>query len=137
MTTTALTLPPRPCRGVLLRGVPLPADFGKAPKKAGEAGIQIHYVASKLGMTGFQASCADLDILRRTRLLDEIYPHPQLDTAPVIPVPTDGTAPVMIELHRKLAAGMAPAEALAAVQRAAADNADYAAAVGFVCFGAG
>ncbi|MFI7544876.1 DUF4388 domain-containing protein [Actinoplanes sp. NPDC049599] len=24
---------------------------------------------------------------RRTRLLDEIYPHPQLDTAPVIPVP--------------------------------------------------
>lgn len=57
--------------------------------------------------------------------------------APVVPVPTDGTAPVMIELHRKLAAGMAPAEALAAVQRAAANNADYAAAVGFVCFGAG
>jgi len=26
-----------------------------------------HYVASKLGTTGFQASCADLDILRRTR----------------------------------------------------------------------
>lgn len=26
-----------------------------------------NYVASKLGATGFQASCADLDILRRTR----------------------------------------------------------------------
>lgn len=26
-----------------------------------------HYVASKLGASGFQASCADLDILRRTR----------------------------------------------------------------------
>lgn len=57
--------------------------------------------------------------------------------APVVPVPTDGTAPVMIELHQKLAAGMAPAAALAAVQRAAADDAAYAAAVGFVCFGAG
>lgn len=26
-----------------------------------------HYVAAKLGATGFQASCADMDILRRTR----------------------------------------------------------------------
>ncbi|SER40611.1 Tetratricopeptide repeat-containing protein [Lentzea xinjiangensis] len=57
--------------------------------------------------------------------------------APVVPVPTDGTAPVMVELHQKLAAGLAPAEALAAVQRAAGDDAAYAAAVGFVCFGAG
>ena len=29
-----------------------------------------NYVASKLGVTGFQASCADLDILRRIRHLD-------------------------------------------------------------------
>jgi len=29
-----------------------------------------NYVGSKLGVTGFQASCADLDILRRTRSLD-------------------------------------------------------------------
>jgi hypothetical protein len=29
-----------------------------------------HYVAHVLGVTGFQASCADLDILRRTRLYD-------------------------------------------------------------------
>lgn len=27
-------------------------------------------VASRLGVTGFQASCADLDIIRRTRLID-------------------------------------------------------------------
>jgi hypothetical protein len=44
-----------------------------------------NYVAKKLGVTGFQASCADLDILRRTRHLDgpfcilkaedELYPQ--------------------------------------------------------------
>src|SRR5574343_1229666 len=28
-----------------------------------------NFVAHKLGVTGFQASCADLDILRRTRYL--------------------------------------------------------------------
>lgn len=28
-----------------------------------------NYVAGQLGVTGFQASCADLDIVRRTRLL--------------------------------------------------------------------
>jgi len=29
-----------------------------------------NYVAGKLGVTGFQASCADLDIIRRTRRMD-------------------------------------------------------------------
>ena len=29
-----------------------------------------NHVASKLGVTGFQASCADLDVLRRTRDMD-------------------------------------------------------------------
>lgn len=29
-----------------------------------------NYVASQLGVTGFQASCADLDIIRRTRNID-------------------------------------------------------------------
>lgn len=29
-----------------------------------------YYVSGKLGVTGFQASCADLDILRRTRSLE-------------------------------------------------------------------
>lgn len=29
-----------------------------------------NYVASKLGVTGFQASCADLDVLRRTRRIE-------------------------------------------------------------------
>lgn len=47
-----------------------------------------NYVASKLGTTGFQSSCADLDILRRTRLLkgpfmivkaeDALYPQHDL-----------------------------------------------------------
>jgi hypothetical protein len=30
-----------------------------------------NYVAHKLGVTGFQASCADLDIIRRTRHLEQ------------------------------------------------------------------
>lgn len=44
-----------------------------------------YYVSHKLGVTGFQASCADLDILRRTRLMkgpfillkaeDALYPQ--------------------------------------------------------------
>jgi hypothetical protein len=44
-----------------------------------------NFVARELGVTGFQASCADLDILRRTRRLDgpfviltgedELYPQ--------------------------------------------------------------
>lgn len=29
-----------------------------------------NYVADKLGVTGFQASCADMDVLRRTRHID-------------------------------------------------------------------
>lgn len=33
------------------------------------AAATFNYVATKLGVTGFQASCADLDFLRRTRSL--------------------------------------------------------------------
>ena len=32
-----------------------------------------NYVASKLGVTGFQASCADLDIIRRTRHIESPF----------------------------------------------------------------
>jgi len=48
-----------------------PHDYGTcvyAMSLAATAAFQ--FVASTLGTTGFQASCADLDILRRTRLLD-------------------------------------------------------------------
>lgn len=48
------------------------------------------HVANKLGVTGFQASCADLDVLRRTRRLngpfillrgeDMLYPQYNLET---------------------------------------------------------
>lgn len=34
------------------------------------ATASFNFVASKLGVTGFQASCADMDILRRTRNLE-------------------------------------------------------------------
>jgi hypothetical protein len=44
-----------------------------------------NYVAGKLGVTGFQASCADMDIIRRTRhmrmgfILLKQAPYPQYD----------------------------------------------------------
>lgn len=68
-------------------------DYGTcvyAMSMAAEAAF--NYVSSKLGVTGFQASCADLDFIRRTRnfegpfmLVDaaqQLYPqyHPLKDT---------------------------------------------------------
>jgi hypothetical protein len=57
----------------------------------------------------------------------------------VIPVPDIETAPLMVQFHRLLSDGRTAAEALAEVQRAAADEggAALAAAAGFVCVGAG
>lgn len=48
-----------------------PHDYGTcvyAMSMAATAAMQ--YVANKLGTTGFQASCADLDIVRRSRMID-------------------------------------------------------------------
>ncbi|HEY3606115.1 MAG TPA: CHAT domain-containing protein [Pseudonocardiaceae bacterium] len=58
--------------------------------------------------------------------------------ASVVPVPDAETAPLMVALHRGLATGHAPADALAAAQRdvPADDLAAIAAAAGFVCLGA-
>jgi CHAT domain-containing protein len=57
--------------------------------------------------------------------------------APVVPVPDAETAPLMIAVHQRLAAGAPPAVALADAQRqAAADGpASMAAAAAFVCVG--
>lgn len=60
--------------------------------------------------------------------------------APVVPVPTDITTGLMVDLHRRLGEGASPAVALAAAQEAHAASGDdiaHAASVGFVCFGAG
>ena len=91
----------------------------------------VHYVASRLGMTGFQVSCADLDILRRTRRIkgplmvidanDMLYP--QTNPAEKLREAMDGwrqwaadeakrhlsesegsAAPAVVEHWRKLAA---------------------------------
>lgn len=55
-----------------IRGlVDRPHDYGTcvyAMSMAATAAFQ--YVAKRLGVTGFQASCADMDILRRTRSLE-------------------------------------------------------------------
>lgn len=45
-------------------------DYGTCVYAASMAAVAaFNHVASRLGMTGFQASCADLDIIRRTRRL--------------------------------------------------------------------
>lgn len=45
-------------------------DYGTAVYAASMAAVAaFNHVAHRLGMTGFQASCADLDIIRRTRRL--------------------------------------------------------------------
>ncbi|MEU4805940.1 CHAT domain-containing protein [Actinosynnema sp. NPDC023587] len=58
--------------------------------------------------------------------------------APVVPVPAEVTTPLMVDLHRRLGLGQEPAVALAGAQRAHADggDAEFAASVGFLCFGA-
>jgi tetratricopeptide (TPR) repeat protein len=58
--------------------------------------------------------------------------------ASVVPVPDAETTPLMVALHRGLADGQAPADALGAAQRdvPADDLAAIAAAAGFVCLGA-
>lgn len=46
-------------------------DYGTCVYAMSIAAISaMNYVAHVLGVTGFQASCADLDIVRRSRLLD-------------------------------------------------------------------
>ncbi len=58
--------------------------------------------------------------------------------ASVIPVPDLETAPLMIALHRQLAAGASPAEALASAQRGVAAGGTgptLAAAAAFICIG--
>jgi hypothetical protein len=46
-------------------------DYGTCVYAMSIAAIAaMNYVATTLGVTGFQASCADLDVIRRNRLLD-------------------------------------------------------------------
>ena len=59
--------------------------------------------------------------------------------ASVVPVPDEPTHRLMLALHERLAAGREPAPALALARAEAlgGDDADFATAAGFVCFGAG
>jgi CHAT domain-containing protein len=59
--------------------------------------------------------------------------------ASVVSVPDATTRPLMVEVHRQLARGTRPAQALATAQAALAGDGEeeLAATAGFVCFGAG
>ncbi len=70
-----------------------PHDYGTCVYAMSMAATAaFNYVASGLGVTGFQASCADMDILRRTRSLKaplmlikgEDYLFPQTDPLPKV-----------------------------------------------------
>lgn len=57
-------------------------DYGTAVYAMSMAAVAtFNYMASFLGVTGFQASCADLDILRRTRSLKAPFMIVNLDKA--------------------------------------------------------
>ena len=50
--------------------IDIPHDYGTAVYSMSLAGVAaFKFVAGSLGTTGFQASCADLDMIRRTRLI--------------------------------------------------------------------
>lgn len=66
-------------------------DYGTAVYAASMAAVAaFNHVAHRLGMTGFQASCADLDIIRRTRSMngpfmlvrgeDMLYPQHNIES---------------------------------------------------------
>jgi CHAT domain-containing protein len=60
--------------------------------------------------------------------------------AALLPVPADRTVTLMVDLHRRLRKGQAPASALQQAQaalRATGDPVDVATAAAFVCLGAG
>jgi tetratricopeptide (TPR) repeat protein len=57
--------------------------------------------------------------------------------APILPVADADTKPVMLALHRRLAAGLAPADALADVRRTASGAPHELTAALFTCIGAG
>ena len=46
-------------------------DYGTSVYAMSMSAVAVmQYISSKLGMTGFQASCADLDVIRRTRIIE-------------------------------------------------------------------
>jgi CHAT domain-containing protein len=57
----------------------------------------------------------------------------------VLPVPAELTTALVVDLHRRLRAGTAPATALAGAQRTLAERGAlaHATAAAFACFGAG
>jgi hypothetical protein len=90
-----------------------------------------NYVAGKLGVTGFQASCADMDIVRRTRhmrmgfilLKQEDLLYPQYDLVRrVVEWITDSGPELAKEAAKLLKEGKAHPDVMAHWRRLAAEN---------------
>jgi hypothetical protein len=90
-------------------------DYGTCVYAASMAATAaFNYVAGTLGMTGFQASCADMDILRRTRHIEGPFSlfryrdllYPQYDLHERLAKQIDEARPWLAEKAREfLAAG--------------------------------
>lgn len=85
-------------------------------------------------------SCCDIGMpdssgVGLTRLIAEAGASAVL--ASVTPVSDRSSVPFVSGLHRAVAAGMSPASALVAARQGLVDRADWASALGFICFGGG
>lgn len=94
-----------------------PHDYGTCVYAMSMAAVAaFNYVASELGVTGFQASCADMDILRRTRSLDgpfmlikgEDALYPQYDLPARLAEATESWKPWLKEQAEKKLTGDLP-----------------------------
>lgn len=95
--------------------IPKANDYGKCVYVISMiATAAFNYAASEVGATGFQASCADLDVLRRTRSLDgpfmimkgEDALYPQYDLPKRLAESMEGWKPWLKEqADKKLAEG--------------------------------
>ena len=87
-----------------------PHEYGTCVYAMSMAAVAaFNYVADQLGVTGFQASCADMDILRRTRRMERFTVvdlsnalYPQYDLHARLQESLDGIKPWLKEEAQRL-----------------------------------
>ena len=86
-------------------------DYGKAVYCMSLAAVAMfNFAASKVGATGFQASCADMDILRRTRHMENGFQIVNYDNA-LYPQYLEGDHTALIAIFDEIAPDLADAAA--------------------------
>jgi hypothetical protein len=83
-----------------------PHDYGTCVYAMSLAAVAaFNYIAGQLGVTGFQASCADLDVIRRTRGIKHAF---MIVKAEDLLYPQCDPLPAVIEFIREQRAELAP-----------------------------